>query len=663
MSENTDDEETTDFQLTPLRVEHTADTPGDAVDGVIGRGAELPSGKIVIEWDRTAIDQHGQLEHPHQSVYGSRADVEAGTGGRVVAEPTDTTDAPADDTTDDSGDSSPDSGDSTDDSSSGDDTTDDSGSEPAPEPDDGYVLEIASTIDTPAMTYQFTTPGAVEEHASLEQHDEIETADGETKVTGLVGPRGSDSYQLEQRPTSWQAVDNDHRVVAEHRYELTLDGEPVTVDELLEGGRKTHRVEIATPHSVEYSFQASGPITKVVDPESEWSAEDKNDEITELDDGTWSATGYTGNNYGDSFDYEGELLNFTPVDDGPLSVYVDGVQVRTASINGDSSELEVVEPQVGGGEGYAHTVPQSDADVEVSDLSSLGHALADASSGDVVYVSPTAEIDMGSSEVTVPSGVTLASNRGVDGAPGALLKTDRETEQIHVEANARVTGLRIQGKYYEYFDPRDEERYPVGNGVQAEGDGAEIDNCEIWGHAHAAVDCNQYSAHVHHNYIHHTLRAGLGYGVIVWGGHPVIEWNYFNNNRHAVAGSGGGVCGFTARFNHVGPDTIGHIFDMHRPGGDRIDIYRNTVEGYIKFTNNGRTPAVTIRGVPSKKARIRDNWFYNDRKPRDTPSGWTAEAITQVFVDAWENVEWDGNHYGEDPPSDPDVGCPVLWNE
>jgi hypothetical protein len=185
-------------------------------------------------------------------------------------------------------------------------------------------------------------------------------------------------------------------------------------------------------------------------------------------------------------------------------------------------------------------------------------------------------------------------------------------------------------------------------------EGVEIDNCEVWGFAYAGITAEE-DGHVHHNHVHHTPRDGLGYGIIESGCHPLIEWNYFNYNRHAVASSGSG--GYTVRYNHFGPDTIGHVIDMHRSGGNRMEIYRNTVEGHEAVNDGSQKPAVAIRGTPDDVATIHDNWFYNPDQPRDSPSGWTEEAIIQVHVDSWENVEWSNNHLGSSEPAS-DVGCP-----
>ncbi len=306
---------------------------------------------------------------------------------------------------------------------------------------------------------------------------------------------------------------------------------------------------------------------------------------------------------------------------------------------------------IGGGQGYENTISPDEADVVVSSRSEFNSALSSASSGDVVYVAGDASIDLGSNTYTVPRGVTLASDRGIDNAPGGHLYTDHQPDSsmyyIELSRGARLCGVRVQGPYYDFFDP---DFYATGAGVTVRGDSVEIDNCEMWGFALASVHVGTGEPHIHHNDIHHNPRRGLGYGVVNYGGNPLIEWNYFDANRHSVACDGQG--GYVARYNHFGPITYSHVMDVHSPGGTRVEIYNNTVEAVDGDHDGDQRPAVAIRGAPDDVAAIYDNWFYNPDEPLDTPDGWsTRHAIIQVGVDEWTNVEWSGNHYGSSEPA------------
>ncbi|WP_372479782.1 hypothetical protein ACAH01_15435 [Halomicrobium sp. HM KBTZ05] len=328
----------------------------------------------------------------------------------------------------------------------------------------------------------------------------------------------------------------------------------------------------------------------------------------------------------------------------------DDVTGRASEPAGESDTDEA--PVVGGGTGYENTVEPDQADVTVGTRSELQDALGNASSGDVVYVAGDATIDMGGAEWSIPEGVTLASDRGIDGAPGGHLQTtDLPWPMFVVRANARVTGLRVSGQYDEYVDLTDG---PVSIGLQVAESGVEIDNNEVFGFSHAAIRPFD-DTHVHHNDVHHNPMDGLGYGVSVTRGEPLIEYNYFNYNRHSVAGSGN--CGYTARYNHFGPETVDHVIDQHEPGGTTMEIHHNTVEAVSHVQDGGEPEAVAIRGTPDDVAAIHHNWFYNPDEPKSTPADWDGSAITQVHTSDWANVEYEANHYGSDEP-DPDVGCP-----
>ena len=305
---------------------------------------------------------------------------------------------------------------------------------------------------------------------------------------------------------------------------------------------------------------------------------------------------------------------------------------------------------IGGGDGYGNVVTPADATVTVATRSELEDALESAGSGDVVYVEGGAEIEMGTTECTIPSGVTLASDRGVDGADGAHLTTaDSPWGMFTARDDVRITGLRVGGPRWDWIGNVDGEL-----GIDVKGSGVEVDNCEIYGWGYASVTTAS-ETHVHHCAIHHNPKDGTGYGVATLDSErPMIEYNVFHHNRHSVASSDGG---YVARFNHVKQGAIAHVFDQHKPGGTTIEIYNNTVEAVENATKDKKAPAVAIRGVPDDVAAIHDNWFFNSERPRDDPDGWTDEAIIQVHTDDWKHVDFENNHYGSDEPA-PDVGHP-----
>ena len=335
---------------------------------------------------------------------------------------------------------------------------------------------------------------------------------------------------------------------------------------------------------------------------------------------------------------------------GSNSVTVSTTDETSSSGDSTTAATDSEGPAVGGGESYGETIAPSEATVVVETRAALNQALQAAQQGDVVYLAGGADIEMGRSEFSIPSGVTLASNRGIDGAPGGRLSTDAHPwGMLIANEDVRISGLRVGGPRWEWIGNVDGEL-----GIDVAGANVEIDNCEVYGWGYAAIRTED-DTHVHHCEIHHNPKDGTGYGVSTGSStNPIIEYNVFHHNRHSVASSSNG---YTARYNYVGKGAISHVFDQHTPGGSTIKIHHNTVAVVDHSTKDKNAPAVAIRGTPSDVADIHHNWFYNPKEPRSNPSGWTDEAIIQVHVDEWENVDYHNNHYGSDDPGT-DIGHP-----
>ncbi|MHC4981618.1 MAG: LEPR-XLL domain-containing protein [Planctomycetota bacterium] len=317
-----------------------------------------------------------------------------------------------------------------------------------------------------------------------------------------------------------------------------------------------------------------------------------------------------------------------------------------------SAEANPTGDPIGGGDGYRRLVKRRD--YHVSNSAELLDALKKAEAGEVIYVKDKARIDLsGNQNIVIPGGVTLASGRGRNTSEGALLySTQLETFPLFIAGgpNVRVTGLRLRGP-----DPdrRTEQMQqlaaegayysiPNSRGIQSAYAGLEVDNCELWGWSHAAVLLRPGAtkAHIHHNYIHHNQRQGLGYGVCLDRADALIEANIFAYCRHAVAGTGAPGTSYEACYNIVRPeDGNSHSFDMHGGlarnddtdiAGDWISIHHNTFEA----TN---VLAVLIAGQPAQKAEIHHNWFLHADP---------CEAVLQR--DATGNMDVYSNQYGLD---------------
>lgn len=340
--------------------------------------------------------------------------------------------------------------------------------------------------------------------------------------------------------------------------------------------------------------------------------------------------------------------------------------VGTASAAGGVRLMEDPSPMnlsVGGGNRYGRTVRLRDADFNVWTRGMLLDALDDAGRGDVIHVPQDAAIDLtGESDLSIDDGVTLASGRGREhDAPGGVIYTDDYDTLFKVYSDdVRVTGLRLRGPRFGYYDPGNYSAHE-SQGLWLLGENCEVDNCQIFGWSVAGVSVGSrnrpYRAHVHHNSIHDNAMEGYGYGVNLYNGHSLIEHNYFDMNRHSICGFGFETNGYEARRNLVGPKTASHAFDMHglqestsatsNVAGGNVHVHHNT----FRFTEDvlGRPQeAVTIRGVPAGRVLMEKNWFAHPEKPDGVDVSRNGQAYRQNNIDGdgWKNVYVKANHFG-----------------
>ncbi len=287
---------------------------------------------------------------------------------------------------------------------------------------------------------------------------------------------------------------------------------------------------------------------------------------------------------------------------------------------------------LGGGAGYAETIRATGSPVR--HLDELLEALAGAGRGDTVYVAGDAVIEcterihVDGIVLELPGGVTLASDRGIDGAPGGLIRSDAFATRPLIRvlgAAARLTGIRLQGPNprqslehhsrsfrdghggHEYY-----YKFPTSDGIATEHPRLRVDNCELAGWSHAAIHLQRGDGHlVQHNFIHHNQYQGLGYGICHDVAESIIEGNLFDANRHSIAGTGRGGSGYEARHNVEMGRTLSHCFDMHG-GRDRKDG-TDVAGGWMHVHHNtfraaGRR-AIVIRGTPEDEILIERNWF------------------------------------------------------
>jgi hypothetical protein len=321
---------------------------------------------------------------------------------------------------------------------------------------------------------------------------------------------------------------------------------------------------------------------------------------------------------------------------------------------------------IGGGAGYSKIITGTETSVKysVSTKAELLTALKSAKSGETVFVKGSSTIDMtGTPSVTIPAGVTLASNRGLSGSSGALLKRTKNLnggweEPMFIAGgdNVRVTGLRLEGEMYPqdygngevYAGSISEQYYLVGlsaTGVK----NFEVDNNELRGWAWASVSLRQCTAaNIHHNYIHHNQARGEGYGVCLYGGNALIEANLFDYNRHDVTGAGMRGEQYEARYNHIlgNGNAIGAAhFDVHQDeesgtgaAGAKYLIHHNTVD-------KGVVATVHIRARPTTGCYVSNNIINAKATDTGVPGGlpiYETNSNQNMFL---TNNYWMGKLY------------------
>lgn len=333
------------------------------------------------------------------------------------------------------------------------------------------------------------------------------------------------------------------------------------------------------------------------------------------------------------------------------------LSAQNMGIDGEKIEGEYIGGIKLGGRDFSNTVFSraiTTGDFVVSTKAELLDALNQAGRGQTIFISGKATIDLtGENKIRIPHGITLASDRGHNGAPGAMLKTDLHgvSPLIRINGNnVKITGLRLSGPdtavYYNITDntksitpidlaklKREKDDYqvkkdalPRSTGIAIEGANTEIYNCELFGWTNAAIQVSPSAKNtiVHHNYIHHNQHFGLGYGVLLYKSTALIKANLFDYNNHSVTGSGHVGTGFEVvnnifKENHIRAWAV----DMHggvdrKDGtdiaGDSFSVHNN--DFYLNYAR----PAINIRGVPQEESKVFNNKFTYLTKERNINS-------------------------------------------
>lgn len=289
-----------------------------------------------------------------------------------------------------------------------------------------------------------------------------------------------------------------------------------------------------------------------------------------------------------------------------LGYYYD-YEGKTAVLSEDGTVYGAVANEgiaLGGGIGYPQEFNASSGYI-VEDDNDFYYIAGIAKAGDVMYISANAVIDMSDlkitnfPELTIPDGVTIASARGYSGLGGGVLKLSVESAKMFsASSNVRITGVVIEGPDATTHDGVD--NYTESNGIELNGSGIEIDNCEISGFSGAGIIVNGGDAHIHDCYVHHIRGNHAGNGILVTEGSAKIERTLFSNCRNGV------TVKENARVeasNNVEVGTcIESVFRVE--GGAEAEIKNNTFLGY--------TTPIALVGTPSKYVVENNLFSLND---------------------------------------------------
>jgi len=303
---------------------------------------------------------------------------------------------------------------------------------------------------------------------------------------------------------------------------------------------------------------------------------------------------------------------------------------------------------IGGGAEYGDILTEADADTVVSTVRGIEIALDSADAGEVIFVEGDTELDVTDMHVDLPAGVTLASNRGLDGSGATLYNTSITEHNIDAHGG-RITGLDIRGAH-----PGDTKTSKWGDRGIATYGPVEIDNCKVRGFSTAAIQCRGQrngTAHIHHCLICNNNGDSRGYGVAVLGNHgrdggvATVDHCFFENDRHSVTTDGGPGAGFICEHNHFSPITWrwpsdAHESDENNDHGGHMIIVRNCIFEATteRFGGGSDVQAHAARGPPRETGKIHDNWFFHDSESAAISYSGGAEGSYSV----------EDNHYGDD---------------
>lgn len=265
----------------------------------------------------------------------------------------------------------------------------------------------------------------------------------------------------------------------------------------------------------------------------------------------------------------------------------------------------------------------SNANYIANNLSELRNLIGSTSVADnsIIYLADAGNFDLSvtnSSSIEINRPLKIVSGRNVDNTNGAVIFSNIQLDSklfVIRSNNVTLSGLKIIG----YDTQVGQFPYSPGisSGVSINGyDNLIIENCEISGWSYAGVELvNSKNNIINNNYIHHNRRTGLGYGVAIHNTNDIptnalVTCNYFEFNRHDIAGSGSKNQEYEASYNIIGEaGVLTHRFDMHGKNNGTEEIAGTHISIHDNQFLFDEDYAIRIGGITENGVEIYNNTF------------------------------------------------------
>lgn len=298
---------------------------------------------------------------------------------------------------------------------------------------------------------------------------------------------------------------------------------------------------------------------------------------------------------------------------------------------------------------------RSNAQYICTSVSEFETAVNNVTEGEMIWLEAgeTFNLDHLQNLIQPPQNVTIAS----DGAR-ILFTEPRSGVFFLTNPGVRLSGLRIEGDQIGFIDDNQ-----ASTAIYCRARNLRIDNCVIYGWRQNGIfvgwDRDSPPQHIeptiHHCIIRDNYQTGDGYGITVRSGDPLIEYNFFNNCRHGIAGGGRPAQSYQAHNNLMG-DTFGiWAMQCQSPGGVRMSVRNN--EYHLSDESS-----YVQRGTPSDQTAWDNNWTFNTTKPQPSAPNTSGASLRQYDHNSadWVNVSWSNNSYGTTEPADSSIGIQAL---